>query len=330
MPSLDLTFHAVDEPVPGERWQALFDTMWPAYRRWYLRAGDRARPPYADCVRMLRTHMPELVPTYERLVDLAGGGDLTARMLSLYDPPPYLSGCSQGVMLAPSPLLVRNYDYAPERLEGVILHTQWTGRRVIGMSDCLWGLLDGMNDAGLAVSLTFGGRRVLGHGFGIPLIVRYLLEVCESVESAVETLRRLPYQLSHTLTLVDASGASATAYLSPDRVAVLENHPVATNHQGKVHWTEHALMTQTVERERRIAGLLGDITTEPQEFVNSFLQPPLYSTTYSRGFGTLYTAAYRPAEGQVEYLWPGSSWKHSFEFFAAGVRGVELYEQAIA
>ena len=38
------------------------------------------------------------------------------------------------------------------------------------MSDCLWGLLDGMNDDGLGVSLTFGGRRVLGDGFGIPIV----------------------------------------------------------------------------------------------------------------------------------------------------------------
>ncbi len=68
------------------------------------------------------------------------------------------------------------------------------------MSDCLWGLLDGMNDAGLAVSLTFGGRRVLGDGFGIPIVVRYLLETCDDVASARETLARLPYSLAHNLT----------------------------------------------------------------------------------------------------------------------------------
>ena len=78
-------------------------------------------------------------------------------------------------------MLVRNYDYAPSRMEGIIWSTRLAERRVIGMSDCLWGLLDGMNDAGLAVSLTFGGRRVLGDGFGIPLVVRYLLETCDDV-----------------------------------------------------------------------------------------------------------------------------------------------------
>ncbi|MEZ5912154.1 MAG: hypothetical protein R3D84_07965 [Paracoccaceae bacterium] len=32
------------------------------------------------------------------------------------------------------------------------------------MSDGLWGLVDGVNDAGLVVSLTFGGRREVGEG----------------------------------------------------------------------------------------------------------------------------------------------------------------------
>ena len=53
------------------------------------------------------------------------------------------------------------------------MQTAWSGRRVIGMSDCLWGLLDGVNDDGLAVSLTFGGRTASGEGFAIPLVVRY-------------------------------------------------------------------------------------------------------------------------------------------------------------
>jgi hypothetical protein len=35
----------------------------------------------------------------------------------------------------------------------VVAKTAYTGRRVLGMLDCLWGLLDEVNDAGLAVSL---------------------------------------------------------------------------------------------------------------------------------------------------------------------------------
>jgi hypothetical protein len=48
--------------------------------------------------------------------------------------------------------------------DGVVARTAYTGRRVLGMLDCPWGLLDGVNDSGLAVSLTFGGRPQVGQG----------------------------------------------------------------------------------------------------------------------------------------------------------------------
>jgi hypothetical protein len=173
-----LEFEAVREHQPGAAWKARFDAMWPAYRAWYLKDGDAARPDYSTCRRALERHMPELVATYEAVVELAGGGDLAARLLSLYRPPGFVVGCSQGAWTRGAPVLARNYDYPVSRLEGIVCLTAWKDRRVIGMSDCLWGLLDGVNDAGLAVSLTFGGRREVGDGFAIPLVVRCLLETC--------------------------------------------------------------------------------------------------------------------------------------------------------
>jgi len=53
----------------------------------------------------------------------------------------------------------------------------------------------------------------------------------------------------------------------------------------------------------------------PDRLAASFMEPPLYSTAYSRGFGTLYTADYRPAEGVVTYHWPGATWTQSFAAF---------------
>ena len=70
----------------------------------------RART-YPTCRRELERHMPELVPTYERLVELAGGGDVAARMLSLWRPPGFIVGCSQAAWTRDVPMLVRNYDY---------------------------------------------------------------------------------------------------------------------------------------------------------------------------------------------------------------------------
>jgi predicted choloylglycine hydrolase len=325
------TFRSLEELELGPKWQGMFEERWPHYRAWFLREGEGARPSYATSSRMLSAHMPELMPAYERLVDLAGGGDLAARMLSLYKPPPYLAACSQGAWTREGgPMLVRNYDYAPSRFEGTIWSTRLTERRVIGMSDCLWGLLDGMNDAGLAVSLTFGGRRVLGDGFGIPIVVRYLLETCDEVAQARETLSRLPYSLSHNLTIVDRDGAVLTAYLSPDREPIFREFPAATNHQGLVEWPEQAKATQTIERERRIIELLDDHASSAEGFVESFLRAPLFSTSYESGFGTLYTAAYRAAQGVAEYRWPEHSWRLGFDDFVETEHTEVLAEGSVA
>ena len=94
MRMLPFSFRALRELELGPRWQSVFEEKWPHYRAWFLREGEAARASYATSVRMLRAHMPELVPAYERVVELAGGGDLAARMLSLYKPPPYLAAMS--------------------------------------------------------------------------------------------------------------------------------------------------------------------------------------------------------------------------------------------
>jgi predicted choloylglycine hydrolase len=330
MRMLPFTFRALEELELGPAWRAVFEEKWPHYKTWFLREGEGARPSYATSVRMLRAHMPELVPAYERVVELAGGGDLAARMLSLYKPPPYLAACSQGVWTRDgSPLLVRNYDYAPSRFEGLVWSTNLR-KRVIGMSDCLWGLLDGMNEDGLAVSLTFGGRRVLGDGFGIPIVMRYLLETCATVEETKVALVRLPYSLSHNLTVVDASGEVVTAYLSPDREPIFRSFPVATNHQGIVEWPEQAKATRTIEREQTVIGLLDDPAVDADAFTESFLRAPLFSTSYANGFGTLYTAAYRPTEGVVRLIWPTKVWELGFRRFDAGEHTEVLAEPTFA
>ena len=324
MDDVHLTFHAVEETVPGARWQARFRETWPALERWYLRDGDAARPDFPEARRRLHEHMPELVPTWERLVDLAGGGDLPARMLTLYDPPPVVTGCSQAVFSRPAPVLARNYDFDPALLEGVIRASAFTGRRVIGMSDCLWGLLDGINDAGLVVSLAFGGRRETGPGFAVPLVVRYLLETCETTESALDTLARIPVQASYNLTILDRAGAAATARVGHDRPLALGPVPVATNHQHSVEWPEHATAIASVEREQRLLELVADVEASEERVLDAFLEPPLYSVAYADGFGTLYTAVHRPAEGAVEYRWPGARMRQSFDGFEEGSLEIRL------
>jgi predicted choloylglycine hydrolase len=314
-----LTFEAIEEHEPGEKWQRSFREMWPAYRGWYLKEGESARPDLDTCRSKLAEHMPELMPTYERLVELAEGDEMAARFLSLYRPPGFIVGCSQGAWNREhDPVLVRNYDYPASRAEGIIVSTAWTGRRVIGMSDCLWGLLDGVNDAGLAASLTFGGRTAVGDGFGIPLVIRYVLEVCETVAEAREVLERVPVHAAQNVTVLDKTGDYVTVCLSPDRKPDFKDVPAATNHQREDDWPEYAQAVRTLEREQYVLELLKQPDVSRDRFVGAFLEPPLHSTAHSTGMGTIYTAAYYPAEGRAEYRWPDRTWEQSFDSFREG------------
>ena len=47
-------------------------------------------------------------------------------MLSMYDPPALMSGCSQ-VALPGVPVLIRNYDYDLDLFDGTVLETRLAG-----------------------------------------------------------------------------------------------------------------------------------------------------------------------------------------------------------
>lgn len=315
---LTVIFRSVREAAPGPKWQHLFRQFWPAYEAWFFSEGDAARPPYLSSLRALRAAMPELASTYEALCELGGGSDRAARFLSLYCPPAYLSGCSQLVWHDGEPALIRNYDYAPWLCESILLLTAWNGRRVMAMSDCMWGVLDGMNENGLAVSLSFGGRRALGEGFGAPLLLRYVLEVCTTVAEAAEALAGIAVHMAYNVTMVDRQGHYLTLFLAPDRAALVCHTPLATNHQRRVELAHHAAFTRSVEREHYLRMRLGQHGDTVESVTGDFLRPPLYATEYRHGFGTLYTAVYRPCRGAVQLHWPGHSWHQSFRDFREG------------
>ncbi len=264
--------------------------------------------------------MPELIPTWESLVELTGADPTTAAMLTQWNMPAFAPACSQAVSTAGARALIRNYDYHPDLFEQVIMSTRFGSRDVIGTSDCLWGLLDGMNSDGLAVSLTFGGAKGSGPGFAIPLVLRYLLETAESVPEALAALGRLPISMSYNVTLTDRHGATSTAYVAPGRPMEVRACPLATNHRFE-HPDDpaHAARFHSVERRDRLVRLLDD-QTDPDELAAEFLRKPLRSNNYAQGFGTLYTADYRPDSGEVHYRWPGTTWTRSFDSTDAELR----------
>lgn len=292
-----------EEHVGGEKWISFFDRVWPLYKNWFLSEGYTKRTGYLTSYNQFKLHMPELLPVYEQLCEAVGGDDIKARFLSMYNPPAYLSGCSQIAWTKNETALIRNYDYHPRFFDGKVFYSNYL-KPIIGMSDCVWGLLDGMNADGLAISLTFGGSKIVGSGFGIPIVVRYLLETCSTVDETIEAINKIPVHMAYNLTVLDANKNYVTAYMAPDKLPVFIKEASVTNHQSVVEWNEYATFTKTIERKQYLEDYLLNTDGDLDNVIHHFLNEPLYHTNYKKSFGTLYTASYNIDKREVDFIWP--------------------------
>jgi predicted choloylglycine hydrolase len=299
-----LCFRFLDEDAPGAAWREIVDHGWPGWRDWFIARSGEDGPSTRACIRAIRRHLPGFERLLDELVEAAGGDELLARFLTFWSPPRYLVNCTQLALSdREGPLLIRNYDLDPRLNESTMFRSGWLGVRVVGMVEAMAGLSDGMNAHGLAASLTFGGRVAGGRGFGIPLVIRYLLQFCRDVQDGLSLLRALPVHMAYNVTLIDPRGEFATVMLSPDRPAIVSRQPWATNHQLGVEWPRHGRLTRTLERAETLDHLLARKDPDAAELKKLFLSEPLFSSRYSRGFGTIFTTLYRPSDHRVEIGW---------------------------
>ncbi|MFZ5965141.1 C45 family autoproteolytic acyltransferase/hydrolase [Thalassococcus sp. BH17M4-6] len=318
--TMTLTFDAISEKTPGAKWHKRWLRSWPAYEAWFIARSGDAGPDRSACRTALDRYMPELLPIYDQLVAIAGGGDRAARFLSTWCPPRYLGGCSLAAMADGTDVrLLRNYDLAPDLNEGLLLRSEWTGRPVMGMVEFLWGLSDGINDAGLSVALAYGGRSDTGAGFGVTTILRYVLEVCDTVEEALHVLDRVPSHMAYNIVLADASGATASVELAPGGGAKRMRRAIATNHQSGATVPDRALFTRTHERHRFLSALQVGV----RDLHGSFTRAPLRQDRFAEGFGTLFTAEYDPGARSLRLIWPDESWLQTLAQFKEGQRVID-------
>ena len=306
------------EDRPDAAWAARFAAGRDEAARWY-QGGGRADPPNAEaCRAKLLQHMPELVMHYDRACALVGNDDLAHRIVSHYRPAPIAHGCSQAVWLGlGGPALVRNYDWALDGVSERFELTRWSGRRVIAKAQRPWGgCIDGMNEDGLVAALNYGGSTAQGLGFSVILMLRYVLETCSTVEAAIAALVRIPIALSQNVTLLDRTGAHATLFLGPDRSPAVSRGLACTNHQEPPAEPVTAALAHSVRRQQHLQAALDDPAMTLANLTALFLEPPLYSRRAVST--TAHTAVYQPALGQVDYLWPGRTWRQSFARFEAG------------
>ncbi|UTW46363.1 hypothetical protein KFE80_05645 [bacterium SCSIO 12696] len=322
----DFIFSAITDDPGGVNLPAEVAARWPAYANWYTSGVDnRERPSAEVCREQLATHMPELIPSYEhmihRLTPHLNDAHLLPQFLSLYNSPAFVAGCSQAVWQRPQgSALVRNYDFPLKLWDAMLLNSNWNGTRVIAMTDCLWGVLDGINEHGLTASLSFGGKLQVGDGFAVTLVLRYILEFCRTVAEACAVLQRIPVAMAYNIVLMDAHGDHRTVFIGPDQAAEFTQMPTTTNHQPN-SGTETALeiLSDSRVRDRFLQSRVNDQHQSLEHLKQLFLAPPLYrSNKDAKGWGTIYTACYEPLKGSVSLLWPNQEMNQSFLHFQDG------------
>ncbi|MFT4679312.1 MAG: putative choloylglycine hydrolase [Flavobacteriales bacterium] len=322
---MKLDLYSISEEKPGQKWKELFKRHWLWYKSWYLANTKAQSPDLKTCRKQLKKHMPEFYPTYLRLCKVVGKDMVAHRFLTGYCPPAYISGCAQ-IVLEKEAQLVRNYDFDPLLSEGTLLRSKWNNRVVIAMGDSLIGVLDGMNSDGLVVSLTFGGRKAVGEGFGIPFILRYILETYSDLDEATAALMRIPSHMSYNVMLMNSDGEHRLVQVAPDLAPVVTNLSASANHQGLVDWQEHAVFSNTIERELYLHDMLAQRSRSANQITDEFLKAPLFNCKYTLGFGTIYTSVYKAKTGVVELRWPGVKLKQSFKKFNEGITSINYKE----
>lgn len=311
----DLLFTAQLEYHVGDKLCQDFFSVWPAYHRWF-QLSEHPVTGVEGRLQIAR-HMPELLGTYDTLCANLQADEHVSAFLSLYNPPSFPTGCSQMAWNRESKSLIRNYDFPASLSEKKLLCTNWNGTKVMAMTDCIWGVLDGINEHGLAVSLAYGGRAKRGKGFSITLVLRYALEFCKTVEQAIEVIERIPVHMPYNVTLIDSSGEVSTVEICPEQEPRVTKQTCATNHQHEGEVENLDAVADSTLREGYIATRMADPSVTEQAAVGMFLQPPLYRKAKDWcGWGTLYTSWYNLNEGSVTLLWPnGQSLKQSFSHF---------------
>ncbi len=91
---------------------------------------------------------------------------------------------------------------------------------------------DGVNEHGLAIGLTFVMTGMRQPGFHAGMLVRYLLEKCQTTKEVIHQIKRLPIASSQVLIVVDASGCMAMIECCSQGIEIIEKRKgfvVATN-----------------------------------------------------------------------------------------------------
>lgn len=215
-------------------------------------------------------------------------------------------------------LVARSYEFNDEQDDGCLHTIAATGeRKIMGSTTLLFGLNEGMNDAGLVVTMSAGGmpvgsnpgmQRPFNDGVQFWFGIRALLERCSTVGEAVTMAQEMPFGGNPILIMADRQGRAALMEIHGHDKAVTyidvftdKAHLSATNHYQLdamvVHRGAH-VMANSIVRKRTIESFLSNQPAVDVAALKRLLGSPypsgLSCNYFEEFFGTVRSMVFEP------------------------------------
>lgn len=208
------------------------------------------------------------------------------------------TGCSQFFL---NGYLARNYDDSPDAVENEFLLISPTGNFAsFGASSAYFGRLDGMNEKGLVVSLTFGaGHPPRGAGIAADTFQRIVLDKTATVDEALDIFDQIPYVTPNNVMIADALGNAVVIEMSGAK------HSIRIIEEGILICANSYLDSQMKDqqkiknptsawREQQMQGMSFGSVAEMMDFLTTDFPNGLFEPYYADGLGTLWSVIYHP------------------------------------
>lgn len=251
-------------------------------------------------------------------------------LLSGYDVPSIPAmGCSA---LMTDRYYVRNYDFTPDMYDGLFTLNE-TGDAYATAGYNLQGIgrHDGVNEHGLVAGLHFVSFDGYRKGLSPWVSVRFILEMCSTVDEASHMLKEIPHAACYNFSLGDALGNMAVVEASPSGVAVRmgESALGCVNHFEAQKDKNRQSIDHSLRRSRYIQSLsAGDLSHRQAFEMFKDVQSPLFFTDYDQWFGTLHTFSYNYEDSTIM---TALAYGHTLQFsFREWIDGSDLSETLLS
>ncbi len=230
-------------------------------------------------------------------------------------------------------ILARSYEFSESMDDMNISRISSPGVYTHMGSAMMWhGRYDGINEKGLAVTMSAGGLPVsslegllppIQDGFQFWTLIRAVLETCQTVQQGIDLIKDVPLCGNPILMLLDAAGDQARVEVLGNQIAVKsiraedEEFPLAaTNHFQDLSAPKVPVFKQSHTRLKTIEDFQNSknkfTLQDVQTFLDMLYPQGVSCNYYQEFFGTLRSMIFNPKEKslQVRFGTPGlNEWK---------------------